>query len=174
MSRFHVNPDERVAIYEFDPAEVVSDQPPNVITIRARMSVEIAGRVSSEIAKLGANNQPELYLGAHTTALLLHNILGWSGPDFDGLPCTPENIRALPPAASDPFIEKVVNEIGERNKRREGPSPKSHGASTSESAGAAGSSSTSAAASPSLQLVNGTSRSPLRSVLDGRLSKSGD
>ena len=73
-------------------------------------------------------------------ALLLHNIVSWRGPDFDGLPCTPANIRALPSAESDPFIEKVVNEIGTRNKKRESPNPKSPATtSTSASAGEAGS-----------------------------------
>jgi hypothetical protein len=114
-----------VDIIEFDPDELVSDASPNVITIRARMSVDIAGRVSSELARMGADNKAEIRLGEHTTALLLHNIVGWRGPDFDDLPCTPENIRALPAANSDPFIEKVVNAIGERNRKRESPNARS-------------------------------------------------
>src|SRR4051812_26482923 len=125
MSRFHIDPNERVDIAEFEPDELVSDARPNVITIRARMSVDIAGRVSSELARMGADNKAEIRLGEHTTALLLHNILSWRGPDFDDLPCTPDNIRALPSASSDPFIEKVVNAIGERNKRRESPNARS-------------------------------------------------
>jgi hypothetical protein len=125
MSRFHIDPNERVDIIEFDPDELVSDASPNVITIRARMSVDIAGRVSSELARMGADNKAEIRLGEHTTALLLHNIVGWRGPDFDDLPCTPENIRALPAANSDPFIEKVVNAIGERNRKRESPNARS-------------------------------------------------
>jgi hypothetical protein len=99
----------------------ISDAAPNVITIRARMSVEIAGRVSNELARVGQDNKTEINLGAHTGALLLHNILGWSGPDFDDLPCTPANIASLPQASSDPFIEKVVNAIGERNRKRDKP-----------------------------------------------------
>jgi hypothetical protein len=125
MSRFHIDPNERVDIAEFEPDELVSDARPNVITIRARMSVDIAGRVSSELARMGADNKAEIRLGEHTTALLLHNILSWRGPDFDDLPCTPDNIRALPSASSDPFIEKVVNAIGERNRRRESPNARS-------------------------------------------------
>src|SRR4051812_25516313 len=137
MSRFHIDPNERVDVVEFDPDELASAVP-NVITIRARMSVDIAGRVSSELARMGADNKAEIRLGEHTTALLLHNILGWHGPDFDELPCTPENIRALPAANSDPFIEKVVNAIGERNKRRESPNGRSAAMlPTSASAGGA-------------------------------------
>jgi hypothetical protein len=138
LSRFHIDPNERVDIIEFDPGEILSDAAPNVITIRARMSVDIAGRVSSELARMGADNKAEIRLGEHTTALLLHNILGWRGPDFDELPCTPDNIRALPAANSDPFIEKVVNAIGERNQRRESPNARSAAMPpTSASAGVA-------------------------------------
>lgn len=180
--RFHVDPNERVDIVEFDPDELISETPPNVITIRARMTVEIAGKVSSEMARLGADNQTEIQLGAHTTALLVHNILAWRGPDFDDLPCTPANIRALPSANSDPFLEKVVNEIGERNKKRTSPNAKAPATDrTSASAGAAGWSPTATGASAesdrqpvSLQLATSTPRSALRSALDGRLSKSGD
>lgn len=140
MSRFHIDPSETVEIFEFDPDETISDAAPNVIVIRARMSVEIAGRVSSELMQLGADNKPELHVGAHAGALLLHNIVSWRGPDFDGLPCTPANIRALPSAESDPFIEKVVNAIGSRNKKRESPNDRSPAIiNTSGSAGAVGS-----------------------------------
>ena len=137
MSRFHVDPNERVDVYEFDSDETISTTPPNVITIRARMSVEVSARVQSELMRLGADKLPELHVGEHTGALLLHNILAWRGPDFDELPCTPANIRALPSAESDPFIEKVVNEIGARNRKRESPNGRSPATdSTSVNAGA--------------------------------------
>jgi hypothetical protein len=113
--RFHVAPDERVDIYEFEPDEIISDAAPNVITIRARMSVEIAGRVSNELARIGQDNKTEINLGAHTGALLLHNILGWSGPDFDDLPCTPANIASLPQAEQ----RSVHRKGGQRDRRAE-------------------------------------------------------
>lgn len=178
--RFHIDPSERVSIHEFDPTEVISDAPPNIIVIRARMSVEIAGRVGSEMTKLGADNRPELHAGAHTGALLLHNILSWSGPDFDDLPCTPENIRALPSANSDPFIEKVVNEIGERNKPRAGPNPKSATPSTFAKSGVADSNRSASNGSPasgeslSMQLATGKLKSPLQSAITGRRQSSED
>ena len=56
MSRFHVDPNETIDVYEFDPAETIADSAPNVITIRARMDVATAGRVSSELMQLGADN----------------------------------------------------------------------------------------------------------------------
>lgn len=122
--RFHVDPSEKVDIYEFESDDVISDVSPNVITIRARMDIATAGKVSSELMQLGADNKPELFVGAHVGALLLHNILGWRGPDFDDLPCTPANIRALPSPESDPFIEKVANAIGERNRKKASPNAK--------------------------------------------------
>lgn len=134
--RFHISPDETFEVYEFDPTDVLSTVAPNVIVIRARMSVEIAGRVSNEMMTLGADNKPELHVGAHIGALLLHNVISWRGPDFDDLPCTPANIKALPSPESDPFIEKVANAIGERNRKRESPNPNVPTASTSGKNGA--------------------------------------
>lgn len=154
MKRFHVDPNETVDIFEFDPDETLSDAAPNVITIRARMTVEIAGRVSSEMMQLGADNKPELHVGAHIGALLLHNILSWRGPDFDDLPCTPANIRALPSPESDPFIEKVANAIGERNRKRQSPNPKSPAMpDTFGSAGASDSKPSATAGDPRDQFV---------------------
>lgn len=175
--RFHVDPNERVDVYEFDPDEVVSDTAPNIITIRARMNVEIAGRVSSELMKLDANNKPELHVGANVGALLLHNILSWRGPDFDELPCTPANIRALP--TGDPFIEKVADAISERNKAKESPNPKLPATdNTSASAGANGypelTRQAAAQAGLSLQLATGTQRSSLLRAMDGRQNRSDD
>lgn len=170
--RFHVDPSERVDIHEFDPDEIISDAPPNVIVIRARMSVEIAGRVTSELAGIDGENKPELRLGAQIGALLLHNILSWRGPDFDDLPCTPANIRSLP--TGDPFIEKVINAIGERNKPTVSPNERSP-ATTSISASAGASGSTPIDAGDlNLRLANGILSSPLRSAITGRLRPSDD
>ena len=172
--RFHVDPNERVDVFEFDPNEVISDAPPNVVTIRARMTEDIYGRVQSALITLGVDNKPETHVGAHVGALLLHNILAWRGPDFDDLPCTPENIRALPSAQSDPFIAKVADEIVQRNKPREGPSPKSAAPNISASAGAVGSNAAASQESVSLQLATGTPISPLRSAITGHRSRSDD
>lgn len=169
--RFHVDPSERVDIYEFDPAEVLSETPPNVITIRARMDVATAGKVKSELVKLGADNSPEAHLGEHAGALLLHNILAWRGPDFDDLPCTPANIRALPSIESDPFIEKVVNEIGARNVRRASPNGKSPTAPGYATNGLTDASPQNAPGL-SLQLATSTLKSGSRSVLAGHLRRS--
>lgn len=181
--RFHVDPSERFDVYEFDPDEMLSDTPPNIITIRARMDVATAGKVSSELMQLGADNKPELHVGAHIGALLLHNILGWRGPDFDDLPCTPANIKALPSPESDPFIEKVANEIGARNKKRASPNGRSPATgSTSASAGVSDSNPSATDGRPSsdrpanlsLQLATGISPLHSRIVSAGFQKKSDD
>lgn len=177
MSRFHVDPQETVDIYEFENEETISDAPPNVITIRARMDVATAGRVSSEMMKLSADNKPELHVGAHIVALLLHNILAWRGPDFDQLPCTPANIRALPSVDGDPFIAKVANEIGTRNRKRESPNSKSPTVNGSASAGGADSKpigSADAAERLMLRSEHGIGMSGSRSVSLGRQNRSDD
>lgn len=174
-SRFHVDAHAREDISE-DGATG------NVITIRARMNVEISGRVRSEIAKRNAEMKTDGQTGEAAVALLLHNILAWRGPDFDELPCTPDNIRALPPAELDPFIEKVVNAIGERNAKRASPNvPSAATASTSGSAGGADSTLNARDGDPatdprpiSLQLATTTPPSALRSALADYPKKSAD
>ncbi len=176
MSRFFVT-DPPVAIREFDETEIVSDKPPNVVFIRARMDVATRGKVSGELLKLGENGQGlEGHLGNNNLALLLHNIIRWEGPDFVDemgrpIPCSPENIKKLD--TNDPFIEHILDEIGERNKKRE--SPKSGSATNSgfTSATAPGliASPASDGESQSLQSANGNSKLTLRRASAGRPGK---
>ena len=176
MSRFHVDPQEKIDIYEFESETTLSTTPPNIITIRARMDVATAGRVSSELMKLGADNAPELHVGDHVGALLIHNILSWSGPDFDGLPCTPANIRMLPAPESDPFIAKVVSEITSRNRKRESPNGRSAAMdSTSANAGEAVLTvSARDGHGAETHAANGTLRSHVLSATIGRQNRSDD
>ena len=172
MSRYFVT-DAPVPVAEFGP-DVVSDAPPNVIYIKARMDVETKGKVTSEMVTLGSDQKSlEFRAGANETALLVHNIVRWEGPDFAGVACTAENIRRLDP--TEPHIARVLEEIAARNKAKESPNPKSPAASISMNAGAHGSNASQAAtASQAQQLATGTLRSPLQSALDGRLKSSGD
>ena len=177
MSRFFVT-DAPVAIREFDETEVVSDKPPNVVWIRARMDVATRGKVSGDLLKLGENGQGlEGHLGNNNLALLLHNIIRWEGPDFVDemgrpIPCSPENIKKLD--TNDPFIERILDEIGERNQKRASPNPKSSTANGFTNATAADltASQASDGESQSLQLVNGKSRSTSLADSIGRHSKS--
>lgn len=166
--RFHVDPHETVDIFE-DGADG------NVITIRARMNVEIVGRVKDTMDALNAAAQTEGALGVTPAALLLHNILAWRGPDFADLPCTSANIGALPSPQLDPFIEKVLNAIGERNSKRASPNERSPATpSTSGSAGAAGSIARFGSDPSSRPSANGILRSPLLSAAIGHQNRSDD
>lgn len=192
-ARFFVT-DAPVAISEFDPAEVVSDTPPNIIWIRARMDVETQGKVQSELVKLDGEGKAELHAGANQTALLIHNVVRWEGPDFEQLdeadevmrdaagrpiyvPCTPENIRQLDPR--EPFIEKVLDEIAERNRKRTSPNghaPATTTGSTIDTAPASAPSRPSPANGESLSLRLATTPLKSSSLIDavGRRSKLGD
>jgi len=122
--------DERVEIVEFDPETTISDRPPNRMWIRAKMNIKIANKVKGAMVKIGPDGESvELDMGENLTALLIHNILAWAGPDFTDpmtgivIPCTPENISNLD--ANDPFVVKVADEISRRNLRKKSPDPKS-------------------------------------------------
>jgi hypothetical protein len=171
MSRYFVT-DPPVPVYEFDPADVISETQPNVIYIRAKMDVATDAKVKSELVTMGADNKTvEMRLGENQLALLIHNIVKWDGPDLKDVPCTVANIRALDP--TEPHIVLVLDEIARRNARPPSPNPKSAAGSTSAKNGAAGS----IGSDPpgvSLQLATGTGKSFLRHVMDGRPIKSED
>lgn len=173
MSRYFVT-DLPVAVFEFDVTDVLCDTPPNIIWIRAKMDVATDAKVKSELFKLAGDNKTmEAHLGENQLALLVHNIVKWEGPDLGHIPCTPDNIRKLDP--TEPHIALVLEAIASRNKRPDGPSPKSATASTSMNAGGLDwipPEKNENQESLSLQLATGTPRSPLRSALHGHLKKS--
>lgn len=113
-------PQDRVAVF-------LEDDPTNIIYIRPRMDIGTKGMVQSSMLSInmqassamgiGNNGQTlRIDLGAHNVALLIHNIVGWVGPDFNGTLCLPENIKNLDD--DDPLVDKVLAEINERNKPR--------------------------------------------------------
>lgn len=131
MSRMFIDASKRVPITEFERGTVLDDDgnplEPNVVYIRPRMDVGTKNKVTGAMLKMGGG-EVEIDLGANLTALLVHNILGWDGPDFRDehgrpLPVTEERIRQLDP--SEPLVERVINEISERNKPKASPNPKS-------------------------------------------------
>jgi hypothetical protein len=113
---------ETVDVSEFDPTEVISDVTPRVITIRAKMNYAQDAAVKGAIVQIGPDGkQVEFNAGNSMLALLVQNIVRWRGGDLEGVPCTREHIEQLDP--NDPFIDRVANEIGVRNRRREGFDP---------------------------------------------------
>src|SRR5262245_681748 len=133
MPRYFVT-DPPVPIYEFDPTEVISATPPNIIWIRSKMDIATDAKVKSELLRFGKDSQIEAHIGENELSLLIHNIVKWEGPDLGTVPCTPEQIRKLDP--TEPHLRAVLAAIAERNQRAAGPSPKSAAASTFASAGA--------------------------------------
>lgn len=175
MSRYFVN-DPPVPVYEFNPSEVVSDTPPNVIWIKARMDVATQAKVTSELFTMDKTSKDlEARLGENQVALLVHNIVKWEGPDLSAIPCTPDVIRTLDP--NEPHIAAVLEEIAQRNKKRESPKKESATTAGSTSAGVAHSSGKTReisgdTESVSLQLATGKSNSTLQRSLAGHLAKS--
>jgi hypothetical protein len=110
----------------------VDDGKGNVIMIRGKMDFATQARVlDSSIGIDAGKGTPEFSFFRGRTALLEHNILDWSGPDFidpdTGLayPCTAENIRRLDPG--EPLVAKVLDELDRRNKTTPGPKPTAGG-----------------------------------------------
>lgn len=96
----------------------------NTIYIKAKMDVSTRAAVQNEMRAAGTDEAEEFvmtHIGSYRLALLTHNIVGWEGPDFEGVPCTRTNIGRLDP--SEPLVIKVSQEIGERNASRESPDP---------------------------------------------------
>ncbi len=79
----------------------VADDAGNTVWVRRKMDLGAVSRIQ------GARE------GQGLVALYVANILGWDGPDFKGLDCTPEVIATLDP--NDPFWERVANKIAELN-----------------------------------------------------------
>lgn len=120
--------DELVAIREFEEAVYDDDGnelAPNIIFIKEKMDVATRHKVAGSMFKVSGNKdiEVEIDIAANRMALLVNNIVRWSGPDFDEVPCRAETIGKLDP--DEPFVKRVIEEIAERNKPQESPDPKS-------------------------------------------------
>jgi hypothetical protein len=156
MTRYFVSSDP-VPVYEHE------DGTGNVIWIRPKMDIATKGRVQNDLVGLATDGTVEFRAGANETALLVHNIVRWSGPDLDSVPCDADHIRQLDP--TEPHITKVLDEIARRNKPPESGNPKSAAGNGSPSDGFAGSAAPAAASAPS---ANGMTPSSLPFASDGR------
>lgn len=170
MSRYFVDADA-VPIPEWDDdPTIISDRLPNVIYIRSKMSVGVKAKITSEMFSWNATSKElESRFGENETALLIHNIVRWTGPDFDGVPCTRDNIIRLDP--TEPHIVAVSEAIAERNAP-----PKSPAASATPSISTNAGPTDSITPAPdrlTLQLATGGSQSPLQSAITGHRDRSG-
>lgn len=106
----------------FVPKEKIAvtvDGGTNTIYIRGKMDFGTRQRVQSAIMhvtsgmdRAALRNAP-LSLGEANIALLVHNILDWSGPEFAGVPCDAAHIEQLDP--DEPLVDAVLAEINRRN-----------------------------------------------------------
>jgi len=107
----------------------------DVIYIRPKMDYGTRQRVVGAAAKLTQSPAPQgnrrqrraqraqkkqeqnvdFDVGAYQIALLVQNVLGWDGPSFAGVACTPANIERLD--SDNPLVQMVLKEIAERNNQ---------------------------------------------------------
>jgi len=117
---------------------VISDDGRHTIFIRAKMSAKVRAAVQDEMTARGfgtGENVEVRGIGSYRLALLLHNIVGWEGPEFAGVPCNRENIMRLD--LDEPLLDKVAEEIGKRNAPPESPDPNAATPTGSTDAGSA-------------------------------------
>lgn len=94
----------------------------NTIWVRARMDLGTYNQVQDALRRVGTGGAVELHLGEYNTALMVHNIVRWAGPDLDLVPCTPDSIRRLDP--DEPLVALVLARIQELNLARRDPKGK--------------------------------------------------
>jgi len=103
-----------------DPKDITPEI--DVIFIRPKMDFgtkqKVIGAATKIIqgqkAKRGKDAQTvDIDVGAYNMALLTHNILGWQGPSFASVSCTPSNIAMLD--QDEPLVGRVLQEINDRN-----------------------------------------------------------
>lgn len=109
------------------PVRVEGDDTGDTIYILPKMPFGTKQRALSALSHIGTDGTSEgtgidIDLGAYNIALMKLNIVGWEGPSFAGVACTPENIEQLDP--DEPLVVRVLEEIGRRNPvRRDAESP---------------------------------------------------
>ena len=100
-----------------EPVAVTLPDNPNAILIRPKMDLATENRVVGALAQMEqSTGQARLDVGAYLLELAVANIVGWQGPAFEGVACTPEAIRRLDP--DDPLVDAALDEIGRRNPAR--------------------------------------------------------
>lgn len=113
------------------------DGDPNTVWIRPALSygmrLRIQGAGTRVHGKAGGDAADvDFDVEAANNAMYAEWVVGWEGPDFDGVPCTVENILDID--ADDPLMAKVVEEINARSSTEQATSPNSrtngHGSTT--------------------------------------------
>lgn len=106
---------DAIWIYPVMPAGVEQKVISRAVQMRAAKNGQRPARGKRGKQDIDQTMDPGLY----KLALLEVNVLAWQGPSFTDAktgqprPCTPEHIRKLNPKM--PLVERVLDEIGERN-----------------------------------------------------------
>jgi hypothetical protein len=101
---------------------VCEDGGENFITIKSQMGIADDSRAYDALYVTSGDGKIQISMGNQKLELLKINIVGWGGPDYQGMPLTPANIDRLNPHS--PLVQKVFKEIEERNQERKSPDPK--------------------------------------------------
>ena len=93
------------------PVQIEGD--PHIIYIRAEMDVATRSAILDALKVVTNGSQVTGFeAGGYQIAQLKHFIIGWSGPDFDGVDVTPDAIGTL--LANDPLIREVIKTVSVR------------------------------------------------------------
>lgn len=109
----------------------------NTIYVKRKMDFGTKSAVEDELIDIHSvpgGMVSERHLGAYNVALLVHNIVSWTGPAFTGTACTPENIRHLDPG--EPLVDLVLAKIQELNLEGRDPKGAASGGGSTTSAAA--------------------------------------
>lgn len=72
-------------------------------------------QISAQVGqRAGITPQMTFDVGAFNLAVAQHAIVGWEGPDFEGVEVTPENIAALD--FDDELVKKAITVAGSKAK----------------------------------------------------------
>lgn len=89
----------------------------NTIYIRARMDYGTKQKVMRSFMRVGegagGKGSAEIDIAGYEYALMVNNIVAWTGPAFAAVACTEENIAKLDP--DEPLLDAVLTEIAKRN-----------------------------------------------------------
>lgn len=113
----------------------------NVIWIKRRMDFGTKCRVEDTLTQMalvnGRTGDIRFTVGAQRLALAVHNIVGWSGPDFvdpitqKPIACSPEAIERLDPTY--PLLIRAQQRITELNATQEQDDPNASSAGSASS-----------------------------------------
>lgn len=99
----------------------------NTVIIKSKMDLATSVKVETEFTKIimdGGITTKDKVTAREKMVLLVHNVVGWSGPSFGNVKFAPAVIGTLDPEALDmPLWDTVLQEIDKRNTKRTDPTP---------------------------------------------------